>query len=63
MQGALSDLAEAAYQRPSGSVGAPGLTVIAYGGGRGVVIVITGQGDPDAQLDAADVIAEAVLAS
>jgi len=63
MDAAIDGLAEAAFQRSTGSMGSPGETVIAFGGGRGVTIVITGEGDSVAQLDAADVMAEAALAS
>jgi hypothetical protein len=59
----VDDLAEAAFKRHTGRDGLPGITVIAFGGGRCVTITITGEGDAELQFDAADVTAEAVLVS
>ena len=59
----VEDLAEAAFKRHTGRDGLPGITVIAFGGGRCVTITITAEGDAELQFDAADVTAEAVLVS
>lgn len=63
MDQVLDAVGEAAFQRPSGMVGLPGTTIYAFGGGRQVTVVITSEGDADAQLAAAIVIAEAALGS
>ena len=59
----LDGVGEAAFQRATGIVGLPGTSIFVFGGGRGVTVSITAEGDAAAQLAAAIVIAEAALAS
>jgi hypothetical protein len=59
----LEGVGEAAYQKPNGIMGLPGTTIFVFGGGRGVNVAITAEGDAAAQLAAAIDIAEAALAS
>jgi len=59
----LDGVGEAAFQRATGIVGLPGTSILVFGGGRGVSVAITAEGDAAAQLAAAIVIAEAALAS
>jgi hypothetical protein len=63
MTEALEGVGEAAYQKPNGIMGLPGTTILVFGGGRGVTVSITAEGDAAAQLEAAIDIAEAALAS
>lgn len=63
MEDPLSGVGEAAFQRPTGIMGLPGMSILVFGGGRGVSVAITGEGDVAAQLAAAIDIAEAALAS
>jgi hypothetical protein len=44
-------------------VGLPGISILVFGGGRGVTVTITAEGDAASQLEAAIDIAEAALAS
>ena len=59
----LAGVGEAAFQRATGIVGLPGTSILVFGGGRGVTVAITAEGDAAAQLAAAIVIAEAALDS
>ena len=59
----LDGVGEAAFQRATGIVGLPGMSILVFGGGRGVTVSITAEGDADAQLAAAIAIAQAALAS
>lgn len=59
----LTGTGEAAFQRATGIMGLPGTSIFVFGGGRGVTVAITGEGDAAAQLAAAIDIAEAALAS
>ena len=59
----LEGVGEKAYQKANGIMGLPGTTIYVFGGGRGVNVAITGEGDAAAQLAAAIDIAEAALAS
>jgi hypothetical protein len=59
----LEGVGEAAFQRATGIVGLPGTSVFVFGGGRGVTVSITAEGDAATQLAAAITIAEAALAS
>lgn len=59
----LEGVGEAAYQKANGIMGLPGTTIFVFGGGRGVSVAITAEGDAAAQLAAAIDIAEAALAS
>jgi hypothetical protein len=59
----LDGVGEAAYQKANGIMGLPGTTIFVFGGGRGVTVSITGEGDAGDQLAAAIVIAQAALAS
>ena len=59
----LEGVGDATYQKANGIIGLPGTTILVFGGGRGVTVSITGEGDAADQLAAAIVIAEAALAS
>lgn len=59
----LTGAGEAAFQRATGIVGLPGTSIFVFGGGRGVTVSITAEGDAATQLAAAIAIAEAALAS
>jgi hypothetical protein len=59
----LDGVGEAAFQRATGIVGLPGISILVFGGGRGVNVTITAEGDAADQLAAAIAIAEAALAS
>ena len=59
----LDGVGEAAYQKGNGIMGQPGTTIFVFGGGRGVSVAITAEGDATSQLAAAIAIAEAALAS
>jgi hypothetical protein len=59
----LAGVGEAAYQKPNGILGLPGTTILVFGGGRGVTVAITAEGDAATQLEVAIDIAEAALAS
>jgi hypothetical protein len=59
----LAGVGEAAFQLGRSTLGGPGASVAAFGGGRGVTVIINGQGDPGAQIAAAAAIAAAALAS
>jgi hypothetical protein len=59
----LAGAGEAAFQRATGIMGLPGTSILVFGGGRGVTVSITAEGDAATQLAAAIDIAEAALAS
>jgi hypothetical protein len=59
----LEGVSEAAFQRATGIVGLPGISILVFEGGRGVTVTITAEGDAASQLEAAIDIAEAALAS
>ncbi|HET7082335.1 MAG TPA: hypothetical protein VFJ00_01325 [Candidatus Limnocylindria bacterium] len=59
----LEGVGDAAYQKANGIMGLPGTTIFVFGGGRGVSVAITAEGDAADQLAAAIDIAEAALAS
>jgi hypothetical protein len=59
----LDGVGEAAFQRATGIVGLPGISIFVFGAGRGVSVAITAEGDAADQLAAAIDIAEAALAS
>ena len=59
----LDGVGEVAFQRATGIVGLPGISILVFGGGRGVNVTITAEGDAASQLAAAIDIAEAALAS
>lgn len=59
----LEGVGEKAYQKPNGIMGLPGTTIFVFGGGRGVSVAITAEGDAADQLAAAIDIAEAALAT
>ena len=63
MDQALEDVGEAGFQRATGIVGLPGRSILVFGGGRGVTVTITAEGDAAAQIAAAIDIAEAALGS
>jgi hypothetical protein len=63
MTESLEGVGDAAYQKANGIMGLPGTSILVRGGGRGVTVVITGEGDAADQLAAAIAIAEAALAS
>jgi len=60
----LDGVDEAAYQLDHSTMGGAGASVAAFEGGRGVTVVLNGEGgDADAQLAGAIAIAKAALAS
>jgi hypothetical protein len=59
----LDGVGEAAFQRATGILGLPGTSILVFGGGRGVNVTITAEGDAASQLAAAIDIAEAALGS
>jgi hypothetical protein len=59
----LDGVGEAAFQLGRSTLGGPGASVAAFGGGRGVTVILNGEGDPAAQIAAAAAIAAAALAS
>ena len=63
MEQSLDGVGEIAFKHPGSLLGGAGFAIAAFGGGRGVTVVINGEGDADGQLAAAIVIAEAALAS
>jgi hypothetical protein len=63
MEDPLEGVGEAAFQRATGILGLPGISILVFGGGRGVNVTITAEGDAASQLAAAIDIAEAALGS
>jgi hypothetical protein len=59
----LEGTGEAAFQRATGIMGLPGTSILVFGGGRGVTVSITAEGDAATQLAAAIAIAKVALAS
>jgi hypothetical protein len=59
----LEGVGDTAFQRATGILGLPGISILVFGGGRGVNVTITAEGDAADQLAAAIAIAEAALAS
>jgi hypothetical protein len=59
----LDGVGEAAFQLGRSTLGGPGASVAAFGGGRGVTVILNGEGDATAQIAAAAAIAAAALAS
>ena len=59
----LDGVGEAAFQLERSTLGGAGASVAAFNAGRGVVVIINGEGDTAAQLAAAVSVAEAALAS
>jgi len=59
----LAGVGEAAFTIDHSTMGGAGASVAAFGGGRGVTVILNGDGDSSAQLLAVAAIAEAALAS
>lgn len=59
----LGGVGEAAFTLDHSTMGGAGASVAAFGGGRGVTVILNGEGDSSDQLLAVAAIAEATLAS
>jgi len=59
----LAGVGEAAFTLDRSTMGGAGASIAAFGGGRGVTVILNGDGDSAPQLEAVAAIAEAALAS